>query len=73
MSANATLLLTTAAVPFAQSNVGPSSNGAATPSTIVTIESTQRRQTITSFGGAFNEQGWEALQVLSASDREAAL
>jgi glucosylceramidase len=40
---------------------------------IVTVNSNQTYQKWLGFGGCFNEKGWEALQNLSASDRDRAI
>jgi len=39
----------------------------------VTVNDTMVLQTISGFGGTFNEKGWEALQALSQEDRDKAL
>lgn len=36
----------------------------------VLVDSTRRLQSLDGFGGAFNEKGWEVLQVLPAAQRE---
>ncbi|MEI9952709.1 MAG: glycoside hydrolase family 30 beta sandwich domain-containing protein [Pseudomonadota bacterium] len=51
----------------------PSSNSGAPSGITLTVDLSQRRQAVTSFGGAFNEQGWQALAALNPVDREAAL
>lgn len=66
------LIVTTASAPFARAEAKPASPASASLET-VTVDSAERRQTITAFGGAFNEQGWAALQLVSAAERDAAL
>jgi glucosylceramidase len=39
----------------------------------VSVDESKLGQSIESFGGAFNEMGWDALSVLSATDRDAVL
>ena len=39
----------------------------------VTVDDTTTKQTFYGFGGAFNEVGWNVLQMLGASDRQRAL
>jgi glucosylceramidase len=39
----------------------------------VTVNDTTVAQTFSGFGGAFNEQGWSVLSMLSASDRDLAM
>ena len=51
--------------------VGEVTEGGSNPS--VTIDTSQTHQEWHGFGGTFNEQGWEALLALSASDRERAI
>ena len=65
------LIVTTADARFARTE--PKAAGAAEPAAIITVDPSQASQTITSFGGAFNEQGWQALSLLSAAERDAAL
>ncbi len=70
---NATLLVTTEATPFARVALQAPSNAAATGAASVVIDRDQPQQVITHFGGAFNEQGWDALSVLTPADRDAVL
>lgn len=66
------LIVTTPDAPFAPR--GPSeSAGSGARAAVVTLDTSRPHQAITSFGGAFNEQGWQALGLLSATDRDAAL
>lgn len=66
------LIVTTEEAPFAKTPLRV--DGASEPpAAVITLDAAQPRQAITSFGGAFNEQGWRALGVLPASEREAAL
>ncbi len=67
----ATLVLTTAEVPFARSTLSPSTAKAG-PAT-VSVDDTALAQRIESFGGAFNEKGWDALSVLDETDRREVL
>jgi glucosylceramidase len=71
-SGKAELFVTTAEAPFAK--VEPQTSGApASSSTTITIDASRSQQAITNFGGAFNEQGWEALGLLAPAERDAAL
>jgi glucosylceramidase len=63
-----TLVLTTAAAPFARSTSAPVTD---TENPSVVVNPSQARHTIEGFGGAFNEHGWSALGVLSESERAA--
>ena len=73
------LIVTTSEAPFVRTALAPSassnssSSSAPTASANITVDTSQRRQLITSFGGAFNEQGWDALSVLTPADRDRAL
>jgi glucosylceramidase len=69
-SGEATLIVTTSGTPFARKVLDSTTESA---SATISIDVSQLRQSITNFGGAFNEQGWAALSVLSPADREAAL
>jgi glucosylceramidase len=70
-AAEGTLVVTTSEAPFVPSALKPTAGAGVNAS--ITVRADQRRQTITGFGGAFNEQGWEALGVLADAEREAAL
>lgn len=65
------LIVTTPARAFTPATADGS--GLSSDVTRISVDESQRGPSITHFGGAFNEQGWEALSVLSAADREAAL
>jgi glucosylceramidase len=65
---SAALVLTTAEAPFVRSSVAAT---LATTPAAVTVEASQLGQSIHSFGGAFNEMGWDALSVLPPADRNA--
>ncbi len=66
-TAVATLIVTTGTAPFARSVVR------ASPTQVdsnVIVRRSNLLQSITGFGGAFNEKGWEALLTLSPAERD---
>lgn len=65
----ARLIVTSSSTSFERSSIAADSVGAAD----VVVQTSNPLQTITGFGGAFNEQGWEALLVLPPSERDAVL
>ncbi len=68
------MVVTVAAAPFASSHVDSAPlGGDKPPAHAITVDSARRAQRIESFGGAFNEQGWDALSVLSAEERDGVL
>ncbi len=62
-----TLVLTTTLAPFVRKALNPLPAGTAAD---ITVDVSQTLQAITGFGGAFNEQGWEALAPLSPAARD---
>jgi len=68
-SDEAWLIVTSRSNPFVRSRIVAESTGNAD----IVVHTSKPLQTITGFGGAFNEQGWEALSVLSPSERNAVL
>ncbi|HTV23967.1 MAG TPA: hypothetical protein VMG12_34990, partial [Polyangiaceae bacterium] len=68
--AGARWIVTTGALPFAAGEF-PASEGQGAAELVVLAD--QARHALTGFGGAFNEQGWSALSVLSESERQAVL
>lgn len=66
----ASCVLTTPATPFARSTIPAESAGGGAD---VTVDEARPAQVIDAFGGAFNEQGWDALSVLDETTRAAAL
>ena len=61
---------TTQTSPWVKQKVKPER---ATTGAEIVLDPTQRLQLITGIGGCFNEMGWDALNALSAEDREAVL
>jgi len=64
------LVVTTADAPFVRMAVDFAEASAAAD---VTVDPRKAMQVIDGFGGAFNEQGWEALSVLTAPARDAVM
>ena len=61
---------TTQAAPWAKQKVKPERNDTGNG---VVLDATKRLQLITGIGGCFNEMGWDALNLLSAAERETVL
>ena len=61
---------TTQTSPWVKQKVKPER---ATTGAEIVLDPAQRLQLITGIGGCFNEMGWDALNALSAEDREAVL
>lgn len=68
--ATASLVMTSEGLPFVQSSVRATST---TASEDLLVEPDRPMQSISGFGGAFNEHGWKALAALGVSEREAVL
>lgn len=66
-----TLIVTTGDLVRADQSALVRETGADT--TDFTVARKDKRQTIRGFGGAFNEQGWDALLALPAEDRDAVM
>jgi glucosylceramidase len=63
-------IVTTGAAPFASAEL-PRGERQGAPELVVLAD--QARHEVHGFGGAFNEHGWDALSVLPAGERQAAL
>ena len=61
---------TTQTSPWVKQKVKPERT---TTGAEIVLDPAQRLQLITGIGGCFNEMGWDALNALSAEDREAVL
>jgi len=66
---DATWILTTSALPAQTSSVPAELPPAGSAAADVTVDSSSPGQRLDSFGGAFNEAGWEALSLLDETQR----
>jgi glucosylceramidase len=69
-SRGARWIVTTGAAPFANGALPTAERQGAAE---VVVLADQARHEVSGFGGAFNEHGWDALNVLSEGERQAAL
>jgi glucosylceramidase len=73
-AAPATWIVTTAASPFAQGTLA--SSGAESPASAgaeLVVDTAKALHAMQGFGGSFNEHGWDVLQLLPASARDAVM